>query len=206
MKVIGLTGSIGSGKTTVAAHLRQLGATVIDADEGVRSVQAPGEEGLRQLVAEFGDEILSPSGELDRAKLARLVFADAPARKRLNAIIHPLVRAWMAERLGEADARGEAVVVLDIPLLYETRGDAGLDAVILVYAPEDLMLRRLTELRGMTEADARARVAAQLPMEEKRRRATHVIENTGTLSDLRARTEEVWRELARGTSSRPDGC
>ncbi len=175
--------------------LRELGATVIDADEATRAVQARGTDGLRQLVGEFGGEILTPEGDLDRPRLAAIAFKDPEARGRLNAIVHPLVRAWMAERQREAAERGDPVVVLDIPLLYEARGDGAFDTVILVYAPEELQLRRLDERRGMAEEAARARIAAQMPIEEKRRRARHVIDNTGSLEDLRGEVRRVWREV-----------
>ena len=198
MKIVGLTGGIGTGKSTVSAMLRDLGATVIDADEATRAVQARGSEGLRQLVAEFGEGILTAGGELDRARLADIAFNDPEARQRLNAIVHPLVRLWMAERQQEAVERGDPLVVMDIPLLFEARGAGAFETVLLVYAPEELQLRRLVELRGMPEAAARARMAAQLPIEEKRRLATHVIENTGSLDELRGRVERVWRELSEG--------
>jgi dephospho-CoA kinase len=198
MKIVGLTGGIGTGKSTVSAMLRDLGATVIDADEATRAVQARGSEGLRQLVAEFGEGILTPAGELDRARLAGIAFNDPEARQRLNAIVHPLVRLWMAERQQEAVERGDPLVVMDIPLLFEARGTGAFETVLLVYAPEDVQLERLMELRGMSEDAARARIAAQLPIEEKRRLATHVIENTGSLDELRGRVERVWRELSEG--------
>ena len=219
MRTIALTGGIGTGKSTVARLLRARGVTVIDADEAVRAVQAPGTEGLGRLVEAFGAEILNGSGALDRARLARVAFADADTRRRLEGIVHPLVRDWMAARQLDAEARGEAVVVHDIPLLFESRVPAevappdgaeppgaedrariaraaGFDAVLLVYAPEELQVSRLVEQRGMDPADVRARMAAQLPIERKRQLATHVIENTGTLDELEDRFEEVWREFA----------
>jgi dephospho-CoA kinase len=195
MRLIGLTGGIGTGKSSVAGFLRELGVTVIDADEATRAVQAPGTEGLRLLADAFGDEILTPEGALDRPRLAAIAFADPKARQRLNEIVHPLVRRWMAERQREAAARGDPLVVLDVPLLFETRGIDGLDAVILVYAPEELQLKRLTELRGMDERAARERIAAQMPIDEKRRLASHVILNTGTLDELRAEAERTWAEV-----------
>jgi dephospho-CoA kinase len=197
MKVVGLTGGIGTGKSTVTRLLRERGVAVIDADEATRAVQAPGSEGLRRLVDEFGPSILASDGDLDRGRLAAVAFTDPEARQRLNAVVHPLVREWMAERQIEAEARGEPYVVLDIPLLFESRGAAGFDDVILVYAPEEVALRRLVELRGMPEEQARARIAAQMPIEEKRKLARHVIDNTGTLEQLRARTESVWAAVTR---------
>ena len=198
MRVVGLTGGICTGKSTVSALLRGMGVTVIDADEATRAVQAPGGEGLARLVGEFGPGILTAGGELDRPRLAAVAFSDPEARRRLNAIVHPLVRRWMGERQREAAERGDPVVVLDIPLLYESRGDAGFDTVILVYAPEEVQVRRLVEQRGMSEREARDRIAAQLPIEEKRRRAPHVIDNTGSLDDLRRAVERTWRTISAG--------
>jgi dephospho-CoA kinase len=200
VRLIGLTGGIGSGKSAAAAFLRKLGVTVIDADEGTRAVQAPGSEGLHRLVEAFGPEMLTTEGALDRAALGAVVFADASARQRLNAIVHPLVREWMAERVREAAERGDEVVVLDIPLLFETRGTEGLDAVILVYSPEELQLKRLVEQRGMDEGAARERIAAQMPIDDKRRLASHVVVNTGTLEDLRSEVERTWAGVLSATA------
>jgi dephospho-CoA kinase len=200
MKVVGLTGGIGTGKSTVSAMLRELGATVIDADEATRAVQARGSDGLRRLVDEFGAEILTPEGDLDRARLADIAFRDPGARRRLNGIVHPLVGAWMAARQREAEERGDTVVVLDIPLLFESRGAGAFEDVLLVYATEDVQLQRLTELRRMTGQQARARMAAQMPIEAKRGLASHVIENTGTLEDLREQVERAWAELSDGST------
>jgi dephospho-CoA kinase len=198
MRVIGLTGGIGTGKSSVSRLLREKGVTVIDADEATRAVQSRGSEGLRRLVDEFGASILTSDGELDRGRLAAVAFADPEARRRLNAIVHPLVREWMADRQMAAEAQGLPHVVLDIPLLFESRGVAGFDDVILVYAPEEVALGRLVEQRGMSEEQARARIAAQMPIEEKRELAQHVIDNTGTLQQLRAQTERVWAEVTAG--------
>jgi dephospho-CoA kinase len=198
MRVVGLTGGIGTGKSTVSAMLRRLGATVIDADEATRAVQARGSEGLRRIVEAFGAGILTSDGDLDRARLAGVAFGDPEARQRLNGIVHPLVRQWMAERQREAAERGDPVVVLDIPLLFEARGAGAFETVLLVYAPDELQLDRLTRLRGMSEEQARARIAAQMPIEEKRRLATHVIENTGSLDELRRQVARAWAEISEG--------
>jgi dephospho-CoA kinase len=199
MRLIALTGGIGTGKSTVAGFIRDLGVTVIDADEATRAVQGPGSPGLRQLVEAFGPEILQPGGALDRPRLAAIAFGDAAARQRLNQIMHPLVRQWMAERQSQAAEHGEEVVVLDIPLLFETRRPEGFDAVMLVYAPEELQLKRLKEQRGLDERAARDRIAAQMPIDDKRRLATHVIVNTGTLEDLRAEVERTWSDVMAAT-------
>lgn len=170
---------------------------VLDADEVVRDLERPGAEGLRRLVEAFGPGILQPSGELDRSALGRLVFADREARRRVEAILHPLVRERMAAEQAEASARGARVVVHDIPLLFEARDPAGFDATVLVYAPPEVQRRRLIEQRGMTPEDVEARIRAQLPMEEKRRLATYVIDNSGSLEDLEAEVDRVWAEIAR---------
>ena len=194
MDLVGLTGGIGTGKSTVAAMLRELGATVIDADEAARAVVEPGTDGFREVVAAFGDDYIK-DGRLDRAKLAALVFTDESARRRLNEITHPRVREWMLARQQEADARGDQRVVLEIPLLYENRLDAGLSSVVLVYTPEPVQLQRLIEGHGYTQQQARARMAAQLPIEEKKARATYVIDNSGSRDETRQQVEHVWRRL-----------
>lgn len=194
-RTIALTGGIGTGKSTVTGLLRELGATVIDADQAVRDVQARGSEGLAQMVEEFGPSILKEDGELDRPRMASIAFTDPDARRRLEEIVHPLVRSRMAELHGEALRRGERVIVHDIPLLFEARSPAGFDAVVVVAAPPELAVARLVEQRGMADDEARARIAAQMPIEEKRRRATHVIDNDGSPEDLREKVERLWSEL-----------
>ncbi|MGH7921178.1 MAG: dephospho-CoA kinase [Candidatus Dormibacteraceae bacterium] len=200
-RTIGLTGGIGSGKSTVTALLRERGVTVLDADAAVRELQRRGGEGLRRLVDAFGPEILTADGELDRSALGRVVFSDQAARRRVEAILHPLVRRRLAEEQEAAERRGATVVVQDIPLLFESRNRASFDETILVYAPPEMQRRRLVELRGMRPADADARIESQMPMEEKRRLATHIIENTGSLEELRAAVDRVWGEV----TGQPDG-
>ncbi|MGH7903378.1 MAG: dephospho-CoA kinase [Candidatus Dormibacteraceae bacterium] len=197
MKLIGLTGGIGSGKSTVAAMLRDLGATVIDADKAARAVVEPGTPGFDEVVAEFGETYVR-EGRLDRAGLAELVFSDEEARRRLDAIVHPRVRDWMAARQAAASERGDPTVVLEIPLLYENGLDAGMDAVIVVHISAEMQVGRLVGGAGYTEADARARIAAQLPIAAKVRRATHVIDNSGTREATRGQVDRVWREITRG--------
>ncbi|MGA8209184.1 MAG: dephospho-CoA kinase [Nocardioidaceae bacterium] len=190
---VGLTGGVASGKSTVAAVLRELGAVVVDADVLAREVVAPGSTGLQQVVAEFGERVLAEDGTLDRAALGAVVFADEVARRRLEAIVHPLVRARAAEL--EAAAGGEAVVVHDIPLLVETGQADRFDAVVVVDVPVETQVRRMVEQRGWDPADSRARVAAQADRERRRAAATHVVDNTGTHEDLRERVAEVFAEL-----------
>lgn len=191
---MGLTGGVASGKSTVSAMLRELGAVVIDADLLAREVVAPGTEGLAEIVAAFGETALTAEGELDRPAMAAMVFADEEARRRLEAIIHPRVRRLGQQR--EASAGADAVVVHDIPLLAETDQASTFDAVVVVDVPVQTQLRRMVELRGMPEEEARARVAAQATREQRLAVATHVIDNTGTLEDLRDRVTEVFEELA----------
>ncbi len=190
---VGLTGGVASGKSTVSAILRDLGAVVVDADRLAREVVAPGTEGLAEIVEAFGPGVLTASGELDRPAMGAMVFADETARRRLEAIIHPRVRRRGAEL--EAAAGPDAVVVHDIPLLAETgQGDA-FDAVVVVDVPVQTQIERMVAERGMSRADAEARVAAQASREDRRAVATYVIDNTGTLEDLRDRVTEVFEKL-----------
>jgi dephospho-CoA kinase len=201
MDLIGLSGGIGSGKSTVSGFLRELGARVIDADEGARAVVEPGTPGFDAVVAEFGPEVVR-DGRLDRQRLAGIVFNDKHALERLNAIIHPLVREWTAARLADAAGEGAEVVVQDIPLLFENGYEPLFRSTILVYVPESLQLERLVA-RGMPEADARARIANQAPIDEKRARASYVVDNSGTREETRAQTEKVWTEITASRSSGP---
>jgi dephospho-CoA kinase len=194
---VGLTGGVASGKSTVSAMFRELGAVVVDADLLAREVVARGSSGLAEVVTAFGEEVLGPDGELDRAAMGVVAFGDEEARRRLEAIIHPRVRQRGAEL--EAAAGPDAVVVHDIPLLAETGQAATFDAVVVVDVPVDTQLRRLVERRGMTPEEARARIAAQATREQRLGVATHVIDNTGTFEDLRDRVTEVFEELAEGT-------
>jgi dephospho-CoA kinase len=192
---VGLTGGIGSGKSEVSARLDERGAVVIDADKIAREVVEPGTPGLAAVVAEFGADVLLPSGALDREKVGRIVFADPERLAALNAIVHPLVGERMQELMDAAPA--DAIVVYDVPLLAEN-GLAGMyDAVVVVDAPEETQLDRLTSRRGMTEEDARARMANQATREQRRAVATHVLDNSGTLDDLKSQVDALWETLTR---------
>lgn len=182
---VGLTGGVASGKSTVSAILRELGAVVIDADQLAREVVARGTPGLAQVVAAFGPDVLTPEGELDRAKVGSLVFADEAKRRVLEGIVHPLVFERIVA-LEEAAPPG-ALVVHDIPLLAESGRADTFDAVIVVDVPPEVQVERMLRDRGWTEADARARIAAQAAPEDRRAIATYVVDNTGTLEDLRRR-------------------
>jgi dephospho-CoA kinase len=190
---VGLTGGVASGKSTVAAMLTELGAVVIDADALAREVVAKGTPGLAAVVEEFGEELLGPDGELDRPAMGRLVFADEAARRRLEAIVHPLVFERIVEL--EEQAPPDAVVVHDIPLLAENGRGGDFDAVIVVDAPRELQLERMLRDRGWSEDDASSRIAAQASREDRLAIATHVVENTGTREDLRRRVAEVFAEV-----------
>jgi len=202
---VGLTGGIGSGKSEVARRLAEHGAVLIDADVAARRVVEPGSPGLAQVAAAFGDEVLRPDGSLNRERLGEIVFGDPGLRAKLNAIVHPLVRDWMqkAERAA-VQADGDAIVVHDVPLLAESRGKAGFDAVIVVDVPPDLQLDRLVSLRGMAADQARARMAAQASRVQRLAVADIVIDNSGSLDDLDRRVAEVWADLEhRSGSSAP---
>lgn len=201
-KVVGLTGGVGTGKSSVARMLARLGAAVIDADRIVHELQAPGTPLLRQMVAAFGEEVLRPDGSLDRARLGRRVFADPEARQRLNALVHPAVGAEMARRLEAARQAGARLVVLDIPLLLESRARGGdarglVEEVIVVYAPVSLQIERQMARDGSTREEAQARVRAQMPIEEKRRLADHVIDNSGSLKETQRQVRALFARLLR---------
>lgn len=191
---MGLTGGIGSGKSTVAAMLAERGAVVVDADRLAREAVAPGTPALRAVVDRFGPAVVAGDGSLDRQALAGVVFDDAGALADLNAIVHPPVRAAIAERLAELAAT-DAVVVLEIPLLVESGRSYGESAIIVVDCPEEVAVRRLVEDRGMDEADARRRMAAQVPRRQRLAAADVVIDNAGALDDLRRQVEAVWAGL-----------
>jgi len=190
---VGLTGGVASGKSTVSAILDELGAVIIDADVLAREVVAKGTPGLDRVVAEFGAEMLTPDGELDRPAMGRLVFGDEDARRRLEAIVHPLVFERIVEL--EAAAGPDDVVVHDIPLLAESGRADTFDAVIVVDADPERQIGRMAAERGWSREDAEARMLAQASREDRLAIATHVVENNGSLEDLRARVEEVYSQL-----------
>jgi dephospho-CoA kinase len=193
-RVFGLTGGLGSGKSTVAAHFRQRGLPVIDADTLARAVVGPGTPALADIVREFGAELAS-QGSLDREKLARIVFADPEARQRLEAITHPRIQALRDERLRELQAAGEPLVCYEVPLLFEKGLEAGLRPVVVVQVPEAVQVERARRRDGATQAMVRARLDAQLPLAEKAARADHVIDNTGTVAATLAAADEVLRSI-----------
>jgi dephospho-CoA kinase len=194
--LVGLTGGIASGKSSVSAMLAERGAEIIDADLIARQVVMPGERAWHKILDHFGRDVLAEDGQVDRKKLADLVFADQAKLTVLNEITHPDIFARVAERL-EHNRDREVVVVLDAALLIETGLADRVDVVVVVDAgDEEEQVRRLTA-KGFDERDARARIAAQLPAEARLARADLVIRNVGTLEELTARVDEVWRELQR---------
>ncbi|MER8182469.1 dephospho-CoA kinase [Kitasatospora sp. NPDC094015] len=190
---IGLTGGIGAGKSEVSRQLAELGAVIVDSDLIAREVVAPGTDGLRAVVAEFGPGVLRPDGSLDRPALGAIVFADQDRLAALNAIVHPLVRARSAEL--EAAAGPDDLVVHDVPLLAENGLAPLYDQVIVIDASDEVRLDRLVRLRGMAEPEARARMAAQASREDRLAVADLVIDNGGALADLAPRVREVWQRL-----------
>ena len=190
---VGLTGGVASGKSSVAAVLRELGAVVVDADALAREVVEPGTPGLAAVVAEFGPDVLTGDGRLDRSRVGAIVFADPARRAALEGIIHPRVRERAAEIT--AAAPPGVLVVQDIPLLVETGQAASFDAVLVVDVPEEVQVERAMRERGWSEDEARARISAQATCQQRLDAATHVIDNSGTHEDLRRRAAEVFAEL-----------
>jgi dephospho-CoA kinase len=191
--LVGLTGGIGSGKSTVASLLAARGAVVIDADAITRALQQPGTAVFDAMVERFGPGIVAADGTLDRGAVAAVVFTDEAARKDLEAIVHPAVGAEMIRRLQEHTGT-DRIVIYDVPLLVES-GKTGYGAVVVVDVDPEVAIRRLVQHRGFVEDDARNRVANQVPREERLAVADQVIDNRGTVEELRARVDEVWRWL-----------
>ena len=199
---VGLTGGIGSGKSAVSSRLAARGAVVIDSDVIAREVVAKGTDGLAEVVEAFGNDVLTAEGELDRPALGRIVFGDESARRRLEAIIHPRVRARASEI--EAQSPVAAIVVHDIPLLVETGQVDRFDLVLVVDAPVDVQLERLTAQRGMADEEAKQRIASQASRADRLAAADLVVENSGTLIDLDRRIDEVWATLEQRAGHGPD--
>lgn len=195
MVVIGLTGGIASGKSTVSRILRELGAPVIDADAIVHELQQPGRPVTLAIAREFGPEVLNPDGSLNRPALSRIVFTDAASRKALEAIVHPAVRAEMWRETDRYRTEGRPAVVLDVPLLIESQLHRTVDRVWVVYIDKELQLARLIARDGLTPEQANQRIAAQMSLDEKRSFADLVIDNRGTVDHTRQQVERAWRDV-----------
>ena len=198
MYLIGLTGGIASGKSTVATRLVELGAVGVDADQLAREVVEPGTPGLAAISEEFGSNVLLPDGSLNRPALGAIIFADPVRRERLNAITHPAVRQLTRDRIAAADAADpHAIVVYDVPLLAEAvaGGLVTFDLVVVVHADSATRIQRMIALRGLTEVEATQRIGAQATDEERRALADVVIDNTGTLDATRAQVDALWERV-----------
>jgi dephospho-CoA kinase len=195
MLSVALTGNIGAGKSTVAEFFRRWGATIVDADELVRALQSPGQPVLARITARFGKELLNADGSLDRAALRSRVLADPGALDDLNFIVHPEVERRRQELLATAEARGDRIVVSDIPLLFESADPTAFDAVVLVDAPESVRRARLLANRTLSAGDADRLMASQLPSAAKRSRSDYVIDNDGDLASLERAAASVWESL-----------
>jgi dephospho-CoA kinase len=195
VKLVGLTGGIASGKSTVAAILRRLGASVINADKLAREVVEPEQEAWKEIVATFGVDILHEDKTLDRRKLRKIVFENPEARKKLEAIIHPRVRALAERRIRELASAGSSVIVYEVPLLFEAQIHLWLRPVILVACDTETQKKRLLERDHVTELEAQQHLDAQMSLEEKRKLADYVIENDGNLKELEEKVRAVLQQI-----------
>jgi dephospho-CoA kinase len=195
VKLLGLTGGIASGKSTVAKILQSLGAAIVNADDLAREVVEPGQEAWKEIVASFGADILQSDQTLDRQKLRKLIFNRPEARKQLESIIHPRVRALAEERIRQYAAAGYPVVVYEVPLLFEGNLQEWLRPVILVACNIETQTARLQKRDHLTPADAEKHIAAQMSLKDKRRLADYVIENNGTLEDLERQTRQILEQI-----------
>lgn len=201
MLLVGLTGNIAAGKSTVARRFAEHGATIVDADVLARRAVEPGMPAYTQIVRRWGSEVLAPDGMLDRAVLRQQVFGDQLQLDELNRIIHPEVLRMRDRLVAEARTRGDRVVVCDIPLLFERRLAEEFDRIVLVDAPRDMRLERLVRDRGLRETEAMDMIVAQMPAELKRARADYVIDNVGTRADVERAADDVWASLVRDAAT-----
>jgi dephospho-CoA kinase len=202
MLLVGLTGNIASGKTTVAQLLSERGATIIDADVLARRAVELGTSAFDAIVHRWGTSVLAPDGHLDRGALRRTVFGNPRELEALNDIVHPEVERLRGKRIEDARGRGDRIVVCDIPLLFEKKMADRFDRILLVDAPRPLRLERLVDDRGLRETEAMDMIAAQMPAELKRARADFVIDNSGTLTELERRVNDIWASLVQDAESR----
>ena len=201
MLLVGLTGNVGSGKSTVAQMLSERGATIVDADVLARRAVELGTAAFEKIIAKWGAAVLGPDGHLDRAALRRVVFADHEQLEELNQIVHPEVERLRGRLVEQARKRGDRLVICDIPLLFERHMTDRFDRIILVDAHRGVRLERLVKDRGLTETEAMDMIAAQMPAELKRARADFIIENDGTLTQLERRVQDVWSSLSNDSAA-----
>jgi len=202
MKVIGLTGGIGSGKSTVSRFLAKLGAVIIDADKVGHELFKPDTEAWREVVAAFGRQVLTPQGDVDRNQLGQIVFANPGARARLNKIMHPRIYSWVKAEIEKYRRQGVGLLVLEVPLLLEVSGPSladEVDEVWVTVAPESTVLKRLKNKLGLSESEALARIRSPLSSEERTRHADVIIDTDCSLDELKAKVRELWQKLALDT-------
>lgn len=192
--VIGLTGGIASGKSTVSSILKQMGSTIIDADIEARLAVEKGTEAYEEIVRHFGHDILNEHAEIDRAKLGSIIFHDEKQRLKLNSIVHPAVRRQMVAKKEDAISRGESLIILDIPLLFESKLEYMADRTLLIYADEGTQLDRLMERNGLSAEEAKARIQSQMPLSDKRKLADEMIDNNGTLNETRLQLNKLLKK------------
>lgn len=199
MKVYGLTGGIASGKSTVTALIRAAGHEVIDADEIVRSLYDPGKPVFNAILKAFGAGVLDREGQIDRQVLASMIFGDAASRHRLNAVTHPIIYEEVNRRIEAARVRGDQMVFVDVPLLFESNREQFYDAVILVFVEPEDQLNRLMDRNGLTADEAKARIVSQMPIHEKLELADYIIDNTGGRDQLKTQVDQLLDRLGKRT-------
>ncbi|PRS44271.1 dephospho-CoA kinase [Bacillus sp. RJGP41] len=193
-QIIGITGGIASGKSTVSLYLQELGFTIVDADLASRAVVEPGEEAYHQVVKAFGEDILLTDGNIDRVKLGSIIFNDQEKRLLLNGIVHPAVRNWMRLKTEAALSSGEETVFMDIPLLFESKLTFMVDKTLLIYVDEQVQLKRLMSRNGLSEAEALARINSQMPLADKKALADAVIDNNGDINETKRQVKAILSE------------
>lgn len=198
MNIIGLTGGIASGKSTVSSFFRQKGAAVLDADRIARELSEPGGKLHAEYVRHFGAEVLQSDGTLDRRRIGQIVFSDPQQKQWLDAVSHPAIRAELLRKLAQKRNEKQRLILLDIPLLFESGWDKMADKTCLVYVDESVQLQRLMKRDGYTRREAQDRIAAQMPLEEKKKRADYLIDNNGSLTDTVRQAEALWKEWIHG--------
>ncbi|MES1037940.1 dephospho-CoA kinase [Peribacillus simplex] len=193
-QIIGITGGIASGKSSVSLYLQELGFTIVDADLASRAVVEPGEEAYHQVVKAFGEDILLTDGNIDRVKLGSIIFHDQEKRLLLNSIVHPAVRNWMLLKTEAALSSGEETVFMDIPLLFESKLTFMVDKTLLIYVDEQVQLQRLMNRNGLSETEALARINSQMPLADKKALADAVIDNNGDINETKQQVKSILSE------------